>query len=144
MQFTGPTPIANGARKDTQPTHMAALAKGMKYRELSSLPKDYHQIYSSPFGALILPKRLSDRDPNLDFLLQAIIKVSHMEIFSVQQLHVSDEKCPRSCGEMENSLELMTSLPRYTCCVCVCVCVLSSVTSKMGLVYEKGSRGELF
>lgn len=37
------------------------------------------------------------------------MNLSHLEIFgyAVQQLHVSDEKCSRNLGVMENSLELM-------------------------------------
>ena len=37
-------------------------------------------------------------------------------IHTVQQLHVSDENCPRNLGVMENSLELMISFPRYSSC----------------------------
>lgn len=87
---------------------------------------------------------LKDRDPDLAFLLQALMKIPQMGIFiyTVQQLHVSDKKCPRNLSVLENFLELMTSFPRYSCCA-----FFSSITAKMGLasvMYKKIIRGKMF
>lgn len=51
-------------------------------------------------------------------------------IFShtMQQLHVSEENCPKNLGMMENSLELMTGFPRYSSCA-----FLPSVVAKWAL-----------